>query len=467
MARHDRATAYPRAVERQFSDSWPGFAELDARYRAHFSLLLCSAFRLGRYAHSVYEDAITYGYRARDAAFGRGHFPALNRKLGLLDVLEHWQQGDYTKGYRLTDEALCLMEAIPLKTTTLVDVNGTEMRTPAQLAISERDIKENHRKGHGNLPAVVLVDIDAMLNLLEEARAWRWHYKDERQPPQGRRLAARMAGLKDNKTRVEWLTKHLIMPLTLTSLRADTAAMPRGRMEITYTEFPSGRLYSVAGVMQTVPREIRSAAMSGYWDYDIENCHYSLMAQLATKAGIETPAIDDYLNRKREIRETLAKEFDVPLAAIKEALLALIYGAPRRAHSYYKNGRKVEPAFVNAVGADKAAALFNHPLFAGLHYDLSKARMPILESMPVNRKWRMNPFGKGISQTERPARQLAHIVQGAEALILDTVIQRHGPDLRLLMHDGWVSAVPLDTADLERHIETVTGFRVSLEQKRL
>lgn len=464
-AKHDRATAFPRAVEQRFSAAWPGFNELNDRDKAHFTRLLCSAHQRGRFAHSVYDDAITYGYRTRDADFGRGRFQALNGKLGLFDVVEHWRKGDFTKAYRLTPEAMVLMESIPLTATTLIDSNGTELNKPAQFAINSRDTDGNPRRGKGNLAAVVPVDMDALHELLKEAWQWRAHYRDQREPPASQRLAARLAGLKEGE-RVDWLSRYLILPLTLLILRCDNGAMPRGFVEISYNEFPSGRLYSVAGVMQTVTREIRSAAMHGCWDHDIENCHFSLLAQLATREGIETPAIADYLHRKKEIRRMLATELDVSIEAVKDCLLALIYGAQRRAQSYYKNGRAVEPAFVAAVG-DKAADLFNHPLFSGLHQDVVRIRKPILQAMPAHKGKLYNPFGKGIPLSEPPNRQLAHVVQGAEALILDAVIQRHGPDLRLLMHDGWVSAVPLDVADLERHIETVTGFKVSLEEARL
>ena len=463
MAHIQRATTFPQAVEHTFSTSWPGFRELAVSDRAAFIMLMTSSFRHKRFAHDHYDGYITYRYQDRDRHFGCGRFQELNTRLKLIDVQEYWQVGAYTKGYRLTPEATDLMESIPFQTTKIIDANGTVMKKPATWAINERDANGNHRKGTGNLPAVIDVDIDELCLLAQEARQWRWHFKDNAPQPKGRRLAPRLQAMSDHTTRINWLTDYLIAPLTLFILQADTAHMAKGQMEITYTESTAGRLYALNGSIQTVPREIRTAALRGMWDYDIENCHYSLVAQLANRAGKQTPAIDDYLTRKREIRQQLVDDIGADIADIKQSLLALLYGATQRVTKF--KGKL--PAIADTLGQDKAKALFEHPLFAGLATEVKAIRKPILDRMPINRDKLINPFDKGIDLTETPAALLAHALQGAEALILNTVIQQHGSNLRALMHDGWVSAVQLDWKALEQHIETATGYRVELEEKRL
>ena len=87
--------------------------------------------------------------------------------------------------------------------------------------------------------------------------------------------------------------------------------------------------------------------------------------------------------------------------------------------------------------------------------------------MRRNRTKLINPFGKGIELTEPPERQLAHVVSGIEAWALDAVLKAHGEHIRLAMHDGWVSAVQLNTSELEAIIARETGFAVQVEETRI
>ena len=156
MAKIDRTQIFPKIVEDIFIESWPGFAEQKPTDRAHLAMLLCSAFRHGKYSHHVYEDCISYPYRTRDEHFGRGRFQSINGKLGLFEVEEWWLKGSHTKGYSLTPEALFLMESVPLQTTQLVDTEGTVLKTPATEAIASRDINGNNRRGKGQISAVAV-----------------------------------------------------------------------------------------------------------------------------------------------------------------------------------------------------------------------------------------------------------------------------------------------------------------------
>lgn len=467
MATLDRSRLFPKLVHDEFVESWPGFADVDAKDRRHLVMLMVSAFKCGKYAHDVYTDCISYYCRTRDKHFGRGRFQELNAKLGLFKIEEWWLRGSHTKGVGLTPEALFRLESLPLRTTEMMDTNGVRMKTPAKEAILQRDANGNNRKGTGQLSAIIPVNIDAMIALLEEARQWRWHHKDQKDPPHGRRLEARLSAMKDDRERLDWLTHYLITPLTLTILRADTVVMPKGMMELLYCESVAGRLYAVAGVMQTLPREVRNAAFAGCFDVDIENCHFDLLRQLAERIGIDTPVILDYLLRKSEIRQGIAADIGISIKQTKQALLSVIYGSTLRTKGYYKAGREIQPAIVRLMGVDKAAELFAHPDYLELFMEVKAIRKPILDSMPKHRGKIINPFGKGLDSKEAQEAQLAHVVQGAEALILDCVIRHHHQDLRLLMHDGWITTERMDVAELSATIHQETGFRVALEQTTL
>ena len=457
----DFATSFPVAVEATFSANWPGFAGLPAAHRFKLASLLCSAARSKRYRHTRSHDAITYHCRVRDADFGgRGVFQRINAEIGLFDVTDHWMVGKYTKEYRAADEALSLIEKLELSKTTLVDHNGRRLKTPAKEAIQQRDSAGNNRTGQGNLSAVISVDIDALLALRTEAEQWRWYLKDGYPKPTTRILQKRLEELKDNTARREWISDYALIGLTLSIMHCDCDYLPRGKTEIRYFEYPSGRLYSVGPSLQNDFRELRKAALAGHFDYDISNAHYSLAAQLANRVAIQTPAIDHYLAHKSEVRNDLASITGSPVRGIKQCLLALIYGA--------RTGLSKEQAIVQTIGIDAAGVLFKQPAFASLALEVKTIRQPIIDSMPRNRGKVVNPFGKTApADCKTPEQALAFVVQGAEAACLHSVIRRHGSDLRLLQHDGWTSAVRLDTAQLEAEIAEDTGFSVKIEEAAL
>lgn len=465
VATINRSKLYPLSVECAFVEGWPGFAALAASDRANFILLIITAYRRRRYDHCVYDGAMTLYCRVRDELFGRGRFFELNATLKLFAVNPEYAIGAYTMGYSLTPGAALVMESIPMKgNESWQDTDGHVLKTPARLAIQQRDIRGNHRRGTGNIGAVVDLNLSELLALQDEARQWKWHFKDGLPPPSGGRLAARLAAMSSDEARVMWLHFHALVPLDLILRAADTAVMKRGQAEITYIEHESGRLYTDGGFVQCAIRETRAAAFRGCFDYDVSNCHYSLLSQLARRCGHETPAIDDYLLRKSAIRDQLAADLGVSVKAIKSCLIALIYGASRRVNVYFKGNKETRPAILRYMGSpEKARALFDHRLFAALLADIRRVRKPVIDSMPRNRGRLINPFGKGIDSKESEE-LLAHILQGAEAAILHVVIRLAGESICLLMHDGWVSREPLNIPQIVDAIRAETGFDVEIEQ---
>jgi len=60
---------------------------------------------------------------------------------------------------------------------------------------------------------------------------------------------------------------------------ANTNIAGRGFIIHRYAEFKTGRLYASGVSFQTAPRLIRKAALHSLYDYDMENCHYSIFEQ--------------------------------------------------------------------------------------------------------------------------------------------------------------------------------------------
>ena len=68
-------------------------------------------------------------------------------------------------------------------------------------------------------------------------------------------------------------------------LRMSYNAVAPGFIPIQYSEVSTGRINTEGVSLQSAPREIRSAALAGYWDYDLSNCHWALAFHLAVGVG--------------------------------------------------------------------------------------------------------------------------------------------------------------------------------------
>ena len=51
--------------------------------------------------------------------------------------------------------------------------------------------------------------------------------------------------------------------------------------------------------------------------------------------------------------------------------------------------------------------------------------------------------------------------------MLRAVVDQFGGDILLLQHDGWTSAIKLDLSELERHVQAVTGYSMTIEEAEL
>ena len=85
--------------------------------------------------------------------------------------------------------------------------------------------------------------------------------------------------------------------------------------------------------LQNCQREVKRAALSGCWEYDFENAHWSLLRQMInsieqhTKKTIPLPAVDAYLADKSGYRQTIARDVAISEKDAKTCIIALIYGA--------------------------------------------------------------------------------------------------------------------------------------------
>jgi hypothetical protein len=231
-----------------------------------------------------------------------------------------------------------------------------------------------------------------------------------------------------------------------------------GAVPIRYAEGSTGRLFAEGTSLQTVPKDVRSAALAGCWDYDISNCHWTLIDQLAAKRGYECRAIRHYLSNKVEVRAGIAQSVGIDIEEVKECLLMLMYGAGKSVRDW---GRDAIPT---CIGVEAARRLYRNPSFIALDADVRAARQKILQDYPAQVGRISNVLGLQVSCKEEPPVLLAHILQGLEAKALMAVVQAYGDNIQLCVHDGWVTRQRLDIEEVQRLVSDAIGATVVVEE---
>ena len=214
-------------------------------------------------------------------------------------------------------------------------------------------------------------------------------------------------------------------------------------------------LYAV----QNTEREVLSAALTGFWDYDLQNAHYSILSGWAKRLGRTTPVVDEYLRCKKQIRSELAEHCDAYVDEIKECLIAILYGATLNANPDYAKIPRV-------LGIPATKLFIAHPFIRDLKEEIKAIAQPIVDSLPRHRGQVGNAMGVFVAYQDNPLmRYLCHALQGVEALALKTVVEHCGDQILLCMHDGWVARNRLNCQELETLIERQTGFYLGIEEQ--
>ena len=98
-----------------------------------------------------------------------------------------------------------------------------------------------------------------------------------------------------------------------------------------------GRLYAKGGLgLQSFPFDMRNPLLDrGYWDIDMENAHYILLAKLGDDWGVKTDAIHHYIaNRTEELMKVSENR-----GVAKTAFLKVAYGGNIKLHNeFYADG---------------------------------------------------------------------------------------------------------------------------------
>lgn len=425
--------------------------------------------RTKRRRHPHFEEAMSFGYEELEEWFGRGQFNPINDRLSFFKVSDNWlfklaggirTEENFTKGYWFTD----LVQASRnkyfalrwRKETRLLFIEGQILKAqktlPAAFASTDTKGKATRisraAKGSKELRHVP-VDLDTLGRL----RKWLTGIKREW-------LAGRAPH--DLVTQYPSLVViERLYELTSQVIRmAKTDVAGHGYIAQQYTESPSGRWYANGVNLQNSSSLIKEAALAGLWEYDFSNCHFDIIRQMAAEYGYQCKAIADYLDNKKPTRQAIADQAGISVDQAKVCLLAVMYGA--RASTWHEN------AIPEEIGKEAATRLYKVALFNGIVKDVARARAVILKKWPRTANGSLtNAYGKAISGTDKRARQLAHLIQGAEAKALMVAIDMHPNDLVLLQHDGFVATRKLYVPAITKAVLQATGYLLELEESQI
>ena len=445
------------------------------RETASVQLALCSMIFEAptRYrAHSHHGGHSRFTWQELEQSFGRNGFLAINDRLCLFEVVKDsigrdaWSMvNESTKAYMLTEQVSSIRDnylkgVLKRRPTNWLTEDGKYLQTLPANAMMAKNKDGQNRRGFKDLPVTtkVAVNMVQIKKLIVSIQARLIAYEADIFPGQRGFVNGELfSEVPDTK-----FLNALKQEASMLYAQANNNKWP-GFVMHRYMEVQSGRVYvqgaNNLGNCYGVLREVAMAG-KGMYDIDIENCHYSILAQMAGDLDYQCTAIQDYLDNKKKVRDGLAAEFGLSVQQVKDALISLIYGA--------KFSIRAEDALPKIFNGDTALAdkIYLHPKFLALRNDIAGARAVVLDTLPVSRKTIQNCRGLTMRTDESNERkQLAHLLQGVEVTALEAAYRLYPNEIVLLQHDGFAATCQLDTKRIEAAMLEATGYTLRVEQK--
>ncbi len=313
----------PESFIKTLEADLPGFGNLTQRHQFHLAKLVWES-GLKHREHRKHDECMSIGYKELERRFGRDKFDPINNAIRIFDVSPNWdwkcerdKNGNATRHYELTPAAKMAKEGYLMSPLTGEDrlvylENNATLKTlrSVPVAISSKINDEPN----GVTASVwrgckvtnrVPIDLDRLHILREQllrmmSNQW-----------QGDLFFN--ASTNDIQRRLESACQILHL--------AHSDTVDKGFLIHRYAECCTGRLYAKGVSFQSAPRLVREAALSGMFDYDIENCHYAIFHQLAERNDYTAHAVLHYLANKREVRHGIAKRIGITLGQAKHCLV--------------------------------------------------------------------------------------------------------------------------------------------------
>ncbi len=407
------------------------FDTFTKKQQYNFAELIIDISRSNVRSHQYDSNSFSYSAKELGTLFERSKFAFLiNRTIPTMIVktINYNPDKASTYGYKLTEEAVALVNTFlnnyPLKGYWR---HNNINHTNNKFAIMSRDKNNNTAKKSFNIISTI---------------------------PINQRNLAKITEIDSSNN-----TNKKIARLKLDAYKLIDKVDMYSKLKCNYIEVNSGRLYGTGTHLQNVSKLVRSGALDSLWDYDIANCHFSLMYQLCIKNGLELKHIKYYMNNKDKIRNRISLFTGLHVDKVKQALIALLYGAKL---SPYK-----ENQLFKLVGEDCMEFFLSNSDIDDIYEDIKIGRNELISNIKVNGSNYLNIMQKTIPKTASKSKILCHILQGHEAKILNIVGELYAVDLVLLVHDGWVSKKPLEVKLIQRNVFLRLGLHIDIEEKQI
>lgn len=225
--------------------------------------------------------------------------------------------------------------------------------------------------------------------------------------------------------------------------------------------------------IQNVRREDRKKAFAGrgWFDYDIDACAATLVYQYAAKHFKRTyldatspfPAVARLISEKTETRYLVMALCGISLEAAKELLQSIFFRAPLTPHS--------RCSIYRLLGEDRVRLerLKQNSFIKELVVDLRKMWRYATLADQHERATLLISEGRYFPQTRATSAHRYAIYLRLERKVMDAIHSWFGSEQfpGILMHDGFLSKLDVETRDLALYVEQKTGYQIKLKKERL
>jgi len=230
-------------------------------------------------------------------------------------------------------------------------------------------------------------------------------------------------------------------------------------VNVNYYEVSTGRYHTKGAILQGYNKSVRYAALSGCYEYDLEAAHQNILVQLLDREGVsfnELDVVRDYISNKVEIRKRLAKELNTSVAIVKIIIQELTYGA--------RLSRYRGVAIYDTCNGDKQLIerVITHPWLKAY-----SSTFTIANKILVGKKRKItNAVGIKVDVDNKRS-ALAHILQGCERQVLDSLIAHcNTKDIAILLHDCVVFYNEQSLEKLSLIVREETGFNLKFSEEK-
>jgi len=233
----------------------------------------------------------------------------------------------------------------------------------------------------------------------------------------------------------------------------------KSKVNVNYYEVNTGRYHAKGAILQGYNKSVRYAALSGCYEYDLEAAHQNILVQLLDREGVsfnELDVVRDYISNKVEIRKRLAKELNTSVAIVKIIIQELTYGA--------RLSRYRGVAIYDTCNGDKQLIerVITHPWLKAY-----SSTFTIANKILVGKKRKItNAVGIKVDVDNKRS-ALAHILQGCERQVLDSLIAHcNTKDIAILLHDCVVFYNEQSLEKLSLIVREETGFNLKFSEEK-